>query len=405
MFQKFHTDTLASRFIKSLLSTTYIPAFPCVYNGDEIIKDCYYVYSRFIIVCVESGKLLLTASEESTLYPSDNVYPSISLYPGTGYRAAKIKVLAYSDNYDEKYHFSYNSSSRYYDSDTHYQLGRYLRYLKSTKGMNLLPFYNCYDSSYADDLKLSQESNGLVHCERVSKARNRVVCVPIELGHTYTIAIDCPSEVLMRLCVRNSRGYVEETDDNMTTSLQESLRISGKIFSNLSFKNPVKYVTSIIDKRSVLLQNYIYLVIQLPLSNDSAVVVLEDFEEPRGIATHDKDNCVIKRGIKPALLALNTRESYAFSDRLVEYLLGNVISAEDTRSKNIEKVQRSITNIQPAYKRTFKDKNVYGVWDDDIPNYVNMFLEPFKDTSLRYDQDGNVNKDVETILYNSGGNY
>jgi len=37
------------------------------------------------------------------------------------------------------------SKSSYYDSDTHYRLGRYLRYIRDVYNINLMPFYNCYN--------------------------------------------------------------------------------------------------------------------------------------------------------------------------------------------------------------------------------------------------------------------
>ena len=84
MFQKFYTDTLGGRFIKSLLSQTPIPLFDCVVDGDYLVAGRYYVYKRFIIQCISDGILAVSSSEN--LFPSDNIYPSIFLFPVTGYR-------------------------------------------------------------------------------------------------------------------------------------------------------------------------------------------------------------------------------------------------------------------------------------------------------------------------------
>ena len=47
--QKFLTDTLTGRFIKSLLYNTYLPSYRTVRENDFIISGIRYAYKEFII--------------------------------------------------------------------------------------------------------------------------------------------------------------------------------------------------------------------------------------------------------------------------------------------------------------------------------------------------------------------
>ena len=103
---------------------------------------------------------------------------------------------------------------------------------------------------------------------------------------------------------------------------------------------------------------------------------------------------------------MNTHESYAFSDRLLEYLLGNIITANDVYSKNIETIQTQLSNLFEDYKNMFiSRKYVKGVWDNDIPRFVTSLIEEQPDKFTMYDHDGNINKDIESLLYQKGDKF
>ena len=106
-----------------------------------------------------------------------------------------------------------------------------------------------------------------------------------------------------------------------------------------------------------------------------------------------------------SLLHYNTGISYAFSDRLVEYILQNVVSCVETLPLNIARVQESLGVVQPAYTNRLHSKEaLLGVWDDEIPNFIRrVFEEHGSDLANPYDQDGNINKDVEYLLSLKGG--
>lgn len=407
MFQKFYTDTLGSRFIKSLLAQTPIPLFDCVIDGDHLIKGRYYVYKRFIIKCVSSGVLAVSLNE--TLYPSDKIYPSVFLFPGTGLRCATFNVKAYVDEPNHKTHSVFKSTTNYYDSETHYHLGRYLRYLYATTGLNLLPFYNVYNSTYFTDIELDAINQKDVSISRVATQRFKVVAVPIKFGTSYSIAIDCPSQVLMRACIHDKSGFIEETrlpvedPSSNITSLITTLADSGRVYSNLRFDSPVNFRIETSSTSAAMLQHNLYLIIQLPSNNDSSIVVLENFNVSSGVRC-DENSIRQPEFFNASLLRMNTHTSYAFSDRLIEYLLEGVVSETDLISQNTAMVQTLVGKIFPAYNISFiKGQHKKGVWDKDISRLIYKLLEDSKNSTMYYDQDGNVNKDTETLLYSFGG--
>lgn len=413
MFQKFYTDTLGSRYIKSLLAQTPIPLFDCVVDGDHLVEGYYYVYDKFIIKCNTSGILAVDVTD--TLYPSDNLYPSIYLYPGNGYRGATFYVISYADVYDVTTHRPFVSSTNYYDPDTHYHLSRYLRYILTTQKLNLFPFYNFYSSNYLNDVLLDKNSKGEVTISRATSTKYKVAAIPILFGKTYTVALDCGSEVLIRGCIHDNTGYVDEStlpkpQDSGTVSILSVLENSGKVYTRMNFHKPITFRMELNDPKAMYLQRNLYMLIQLPVENDSSIVVLENFENTMGVVCdvdHEESdtatrfhNNVRKYSVWPSLLKMNTKVSFAFSDRLFEYLIGNVISHTEILPNNIKNVQRSLSNLFPYYKDKLMSGKLHeGVWDDSIPSLVGAVVEKLKtEDNQFYDQDGNINKDVEILL-------
>lgn len=91
-----------------------------------------------------------------------------------------------------------------------------------------------------------------------------------------------------------------------------------------------------------------------------------------------------------SLLKYLGNNSYAFSNRLLEYLLDNVITKNDQISKNTIRVQESINYPQ-----------INGVWDDNLRvNIFNSIVSKSKrlDKSIPKDINGFVDKDSEKLL-------
>lgn len=438
MFQKFFTDTLGSRFIKSLLAQTPIPIYDCVNKGDILVEGCYYVYKQYIIRCFVSGKLYISGDEENDLMPSDKLYPSVALMPGSGVKIARFRVVSFATVPDVRTHATFESSSNYYDSETHYHLGRYLRYLYTTTGLNLLPYYNCYSAKYVNDVSLEVEyfensTNNILYPDEkwypsksifpgvapigvtnwsaikaVSKVNNKykVVAVPIVFGKTYSVLVDCPSAVMICAGIYNSNGLIDqEMLLELSPDTANILRNSGRVFSRLSFKEPITYRLETNNSTSIMLQKHLYMFIQLPLHNDSSIVVFENFDPKQ----HNKIKCNAKgvreyEFLNPSLAKLNSKNSYAFSDRLIEYLLGHVVTPNDAVAQNIAMVQTAMATTSHDYKNSFfTGESRKGFWNSATTAMILKCVEDNMNIYSLYDQDGNFNKDIQSVVYQNGG--
>lgn len=407
MFQKFNSDTLGGRFIKSLLAQTPLPVFECVTDEDNLIEGCYYIYKRYIIQCKSSGLLKLPkVDKDKQLFPSDNLYPSSFLFPGeasTAYKIARFYVKAYVDFDDIKNFSTFHSRTNYYDSETHYHLGRYLRYIKSTTGLNLFPFYNCYSGKYFSDVELF-EKGYVVDIMKSTNQNYKVVAVPILFGKTYSIFIDCPTKVLVRACIHDSNMFSGE--DHLKQRTKELFNGTSRIFQKMRFDTPELFRVESTYFEDIMLQKNLYMLIQLPKENDSSIVVLEDYDSDNSVMCDSETDVIQNRVLKPSLIYMNTHDSYAFSDRLIEYLLGNVITEQDLVSNNVSKVQTSLQKHSIDYLAKFREGTYsIGTWDKDIQNIVFKIVKEYSKENSLLDQDGNINKDVESIIFSQGGYY
>lgn len=437
MFQKFFTDTIMSKFIKGLLSNTNIPLFNFVKDNDYIIKDAIYIYNHWIIKCLESGNLKIEDNE--ILYPSYRSIPDTT--SETDSTTAAFTVLGHFNNEDNsKYNYKYKSSIQYYDSETHKHLGNYLRYLRDKEHLNLMMYYNCYNYYMIDDLSLVKDSTqSLVGWELNTLPGYKLAAVPIKFNKEYTIAIDCPTEVLLRGVIYGPCGMIKESfASNLYYS--DKLNNSGKIYPQMQYKNPILYSIKTDDISVYEREKYLYLVIQLPESCNSAITVLEGtYNYNSSTIRHQvaansraiwnaatEPNIPGTPGCKPilnvpimvgeySLLSINPQESYAFSDRLIEYLLHNVINHKEELTRNIDKLQKILGKIDSNYRAHLIQNNAsYGTWDDEIPKCILNLIQSYNTELINKgnrtvpgvyfrDMDGYVNKDVEEFFLRLGG--
>lgn len=439
MFQKFFTDTIMSKFIKGLLSNTNIPLFNFVKEGDLILKGGIYIYDHWVIRCEEEGNLFIEDSE--ILYPSYELVPNAGLYPGAGSKPASITVLGHYNNEDtSKYNYKYKSSIRYYDSETHKHLGNYLRYLRDKENLNLMMYYNCYNYYMIDEVSLVKNGErGLVSWEPSTLKGYKLAAVPIKFDKQYTIAIDCPTEVLMRSIIYGPSGMIKESFSS-DIYYSDNLDGTGRIYAQMQYKNPITYFIHTDDLKTYQREKYLYLIIQLPENCNSAITVLEGnytynssavkyqiaansraiwnagFEpDIPGAPGHKPTLKVTKLIGEYSLLSINPQESYAFSDRLIEYLLHNVVNHKEELTRNIDKLQKILYQTNENYRNYLVSETTsYGMWDEHIPEAIIDTIQTYNDNLnnkgkrtvpgvyLR-DMDGNLNKDVEEFFLRLGG--
>lgn len=421
-----------SRFIKNLLSKETIPLLDCVTDGDIVLGGCLYIYKHFVIKCLTSGKLYISQTDE--LFPSENIYPSVVLFPGSGENPATFKVVAYyNESSAKKFSYHYYSTEHWYDSDTHKHLGNYLRYLRDYKQIDLMPFYNCFNAHEIGDVYLNSSTTSLLYPannlfpdyslypgilrttthdsskDTYTLGYNdayRVVSVPIKFGKRYTIALECPGTVQLRSVIYNESGMVRipNTENQYYSDL---ITDSHRVFNYTRFHEPFVYSIETDDKRLYDRQKDLQLLIQMPVSNVSSLVVLEgDYTNVSVVKTNTNSVRSYTLHKNLSLLRMNTRETYAFSDRLIEYLLDNVITHNDEFPTNVSSVQQAVRGLDEIYRAAVDGNRVsYGVWDDAIRSAVIRIIEKYEDDIYFQDQDGFINKDVEDLLLRAGKVY
>ena len=248
--------------------------------------------------------------------------------------------------------------------------------------------------------------------------------LPVKMFQNYTIALDCPGTV--EICCDIFGAYQDNREQ-----FSEIPCLTYQKFTNMSFSSPVLY-TKLMDmddwmnKESVteLAQNEcnLKMFIKIPANSKTSITVLEgDYMHwtDASLKTADKkaipnakmlqNHSIInfsteeghpelsERVLKPItalqLLKLNTKESYPFADRLVEYLLDNAITDQDTIPDNIKRVQKimSENNI---------DNIIAGAWDNQIQHVLYAFMydennDIKNQTTVCHDILGYVDKDVE----------
>lgn len=397
--QKFFTNTMQSKFIKYILRNTPIPRINTVSNNDYLIKDCVYLYGDKFIKCVKDGYLTDDTSVEQAEYINTKQHR---------YEFGDM-IPQITENYISKYNF--------YDADTHYMLGNYLRCYRDICGIDLMPFYNCFNYKILTDMHLT--SNGFVLEEDKSK---KVLAIPVKFNKTYTVAISSSETVLIKPIIYGTLGmikntmsmplagikYITDAIKRFCVTQYENVYESDKVISlvDSNFNTPFTFR---IDNKNIdtnipanILQGYessLYMIIQVPANNNSSIVVLEgDYTntQARKVLSADYIDNIPQQRLNEllinnlALLYLNDNNIYAFSERLIEYLTLNVVDKNEELSNNISWAQD--TTKFPAEH--------LGVWNNKFRYFLyNAYLDLDKNYLIsNKDITGNIDKDVERAI-------
>ena len=281
MFQEFFKDTLISRFIKRLLRATNLPLLHTIHENSFLAEGCCYLYNDYVIKCNRPGKFYASSSDIFT--PSSDLFPSPYIYPAKTVANSILATYEVVKKYDEddmQLHYNFHSKFMYYDSDTHYHLGEYLRYLKDRKGLNLMPYYNCFSNKeiLGIHLKASTDSDSRTFSLK-SDDRYKLLAVPVKFGQTYTIAIDSTTPIYLRSLI-----YHEDTGcvikDINTLEYNRSYYSDDiddyECMPSSSFHKPfIKTIAAEVNKDLFAQEKNLYLVIQVSKENNSALSVLE----------------------------------------------------------------------------------------------------------------------------------
>lgn len=349
----FFTTNEITGLVNSIVQNNPVPKYRSVGNGDKIIEDCKYALGKKIIKCTKTGVVGNDAKydvETRNFLDNDNASILSNSRKNTGLKTA------------------YSSKDVYYNSDLHERLGDYLRYYKNTTGINLMPFYNCFSYRNTNDIYIS--SNDDIEYGKISYAK--VFIVPIRFNTTYTICVD--SAKLQLATIQYNDGNIIKKDLS-----------SVKTYTECGFNRPIYYRCDNEEKINEDHYKDTRLIIQLPKDNDSSIVVLEGEwkTNPKTQFVGNVDDVYYSR-LK--LMEMNDRTMYAFSDRLIEYLVGNVVTSEDETQPDIDRVidavkKQGVDVYGRQYDETLR-RNVFNIVMSINPNLRDINGYADKDTEF-----------------------
>ena len=416
MKQRFFTNTIKSNFIKALIYNTPIPLIGSVNDKSYILKDNIYIYKNNIIKCTKSGIIKMPEIE-----PNYNAYyknGSIEVIPSEvddksdkyeNIIANSVKLEKGSfkiiDTYDfgkyyPKFTELYYSKYGYYDSQTHEYLGKLLRLYRDILEINLMPYYNCVSGNYISGI--------VIYPDKIKEEPSdnyKTFKIPIKFNTNYTLAIDSNSNVKTATVLLSGNHIIEDIQYYKSGSLltfnpNDVVMKNINIFSSTSFKQPKLVGINILkDENASIIEKYeryLYLLIQIPRTNNSSVVLLE------GDYTNVKaENVYSIEGIQElndlelsdimtsdlSLLQMNDNITYPFADRLIEYLLLNVINPRDEVTKNIGRVQDLFINYD----------SIHEVWNNTLRSNIYIGYQK-NDMIRRLDLNGFVDIDTERLM-------
>lgn len=430
MLESFKQSSIATKYIKYLLSHTPLPLHPTIEHGQYMIEGVNYIYKDKVIRCTQSGRF-------SSIYGYDfgsdflRVSNSLSVSPGDkkvmyiydpGTSKAKFSPLVVTDRkvcepYNVQGEFElvnnysfgehevgltqrFVSNSSHYDNLTHKFLGQYLRLIRNQFDLDLMSLYNCYNNEVCTTFSLDAFTSSVK--DRTLKGK-KVLLVPIKFNTTYTIAIDCDIPFLIKGVVYNNGLVVNSENNEYVSNLLEDKIVQ---INYSRFNKP--FTVSLLNNSKYLQQfeDCLYMAIQVPYDLDSTLTVLEgDFLSCE--SRHICDIKALKEGkimnigdllhSKPSLLCTNDKQQHPFSDKLISYLLRNTIDTREYIDDNVANVEKKI-GYYPLYQ---------GMWDAYL-RYIlfNRYMDMCDKRGLdKEDILGYVDRDIENAVRKGYINY
>lgn len=231
----------------------------------------------------------------------------------------------------------------------------------------------------------------------------KVAQIPIKYNQTYTIAMDSNSEVTLQPAIlKNGRFVYTYNSDKVRINLTEQLKVKPITKNKTLFKQPFTYRVDLFEdspnsKMLEINEKNLYLLIQVPSTLNTSLVVLEgdytlsdnckkvyDMQELNRLTPAQKNDLFIST---LSLLRFNSKSSYAFSNRLIEYLTLNVIN-------HLDDIDQNIIRVQEANNLYYLPDVSRGAWSDYMRAYY--FNKMMKINKVQHiDLTGFIDKDTE----------
>lgn len=419
MYTRFYDDTVVTRFIKGFLANTNIPLTSVVSKGDRLA--CGNVYIS------KDGNIIRAAESLNQLEFFTNEYSIIDNY-------------IYNKEY-KSLTSTYISNISGYDSITHRWLGEFLRFYRDYFGIDMMPFYNCFGNDYIDNVNFNSSS---IFTE--SSENTKLLIVPIKYNTTYYVAIDSTAPIEIQQGFYGPKGLMNELN-SVLTGTDTYKRVYGSKFSrpfSVDTINIERLMSNTGYNYNLYgVERYFRLFIKIPYNCKSSIAVIEgdlstiNFESNTNslsytgmsqtintqfvtgvsskysIISSGKENSstvtVAQKELSPlGLLQLNDGNTYAFSNRLIEYLLLSIINPEDSITDNIARVQQYVSssiNANKNYTAAYKASYYPGIWESSLKTYLFNLMQNLQNPNgiSFIDINGYVDKDTEKVITRGQG--
>ena len=312
---------------------------------------------------------------------------------------------------------NFNFESLYYDLPTHIYLGEYLRFIRDFKGVDLMPLYNCsIDKILNYPITLIDGNNNKIVWD---SSKFDIYVVPIKFNQKYTIGVTY-DKVEVCAALYDYDNFTLLTNEEDTKLLYDA---SHTILRNCDLSHPSIYdkLESFYSKDTAYLfqkESLLKLLIKVPKGYRGEVVVLEgDYLKgcqinistqtiPTNYVFSNSYNAsnikeLSNNHIIPQLLSGENNDKYVLSDRLIEYLTGNVICPL-SNPYDIEKLQNwMLYNGDQLLEKGYISKKLMpiykGIWSNDMSRFLFELINVIDGnyTRIPYDTLGYLDKDLE----------
>lgn len=357
---KFNETNIVTGYIKELLKDFNLPVYTVACKGKKLYKNKIYIYNDKIFKCT-----------------------STKIFDGSDL-GEQLNTYVYNKSY---INFTKNLiiDSSIYDAYTHTYLGNYLRFLRDYKNINLMPLYNCFNTERPVGLNYILEIDKYTKYNVNTSDNNyNYYIIPAKFNEEYTININSlvPYELS---CIIYTGDNVLDISKEISKLTYTKVNSTG---SNCSYLYSIKNIAFESKLPDVYKDEFwkqepnLRILLKLPKSVTSSIAVLEgNYLANNNICgnTLISNLCISDEALtidaitKLSLLENTSSISYPFADRLVEYLLGNVISNLETIPTNVAKVtDKLISNTlfedESGKGKMLKFKGFYDTWD----NYIKL---------------------------------
>lgn len=335
-----------------------------------------------------------------------------------------VRKITY--NYGKKYlnlTSNLEINNMIYDRETHRYLGKYLRFLRDQKHVDLMSMYNCFDGeTFSKNITITIGNGKKI----VFKNDDNYIVyqIPITLNSLNLKMFD-GREIQLGVYIDANDTYVEGSTkkscrDVVLEKTYKTMRTTSifKYDALVTLLRPLKDPTSTnadhtTTELNTILKDFIlnnvdkmYLLVKVLKSDLKSMVILEDskkyeYVDSKSVWQKPRASTIIKYPtlqVFPQLFSNeNLDNNYLLADRLVEYLTENVICP----LSNMHDINRfhAVVDENPTKLPVKSVDRIYGYWTKSDTDNVIYLMRKNRDYIYNiYDMLGYVDKDIENLI-------